>query len=330
MKQRKLMFAVFALLLLFAACKGESPTSPTTTPPTTGTTGGTTPPSGASVTLTVSNANPLTSSTSVITATVTENGQPVPNGTAVQFTASGTGTFTDVGASGNTIIRTTTNGVATATVTSGTPGAVTVTATVNNVSKNTLITFTSQPVTPPPPGNAPTITSVTPQTGRPQGGETITINGTNFRAPIRVLFTCEGTAGTTPDPTGCTGQGPKEAFVASVTPTQITAITPSFNVPAGKALQFSVTVIVGAGTSNEVSISQAASFIETSPTLTPVIRGVTPSSGPIGGGTRVTIIGDAFQAPVQVFFNAAEAQVISTNFNQIIVMIPRASDTAPT
>jgi hypothetical protein len=63
--------------------------------------------------------------------------------------------------------------------------------------------------------------------------------------------------------------------------------------------------------------------------LTPVVRTVQPTSGPIGGGTRVTIVGDAFQQPVQVFFGSAEAQVISVTFDTIIVMSPRASDTAP-
>jgi hypothetical protein len=54
---------------------------------------------------------------------------------------------------------------------------------------------------------------------------------------------------------------------------------------------------------------------------------VQPTSGPIGGGTRVTIVGDAFQQPVQVFFGSAEAQVLSVTFDTIIVMSPRASDT---
>lgn len=337
MRQRKYLFAVFAILLLFAACKGESPTSPTTTPPSTGGTGNT-PPSGASVTLVVSNASPLVNSTSTITATVTQNGQPVANGTAVQFTTTG-GTFTDVGASGASVIKTTTNGVATATLTSGSAGAMTVTATVNNVSKSTTITFKAiQPGPPPPQNTSPTVSQITPATGRPEGGETITIKGTNFREPVRVVFTCAGSATTTPDPAACMGQTSKDAFVASVTPTQITAITPAFNVPAGGALAFNVTVFVGAGTTSELSVAVPAAFVETSPSLIPVVRAVTPASGPIGGGTRVTIIGDAFQAPVQVFFApapinpqnpGAEAQVISVNFNQIIVMSPRASDTAP-
>lgn len=327
------MFVLFALLLLFAACKGESPTSPTTTPPSTNTTGGNTPPSGASVTLTVSNANPLTSSDSLITAAVTQNGQPVPNGTAVQFTASGSGTFRDVGAVNSpapaSVIKTTTNGIATATLTSGTAGTVTVTATVNNVSKSTTVTFTAQPVTPPPANTTPTVTGISPQTGRPEGGETLTITGKNFRAPVRVVFTCQGTAGATPDPAGCNGQTTKEALVVSVTDTTITAITPQFNVPAGKALQLGVSVINAVGTPNEAPAASSTPFIETSLSLTPTIRSLSPTSGPIGGGTRVSIFGDSFQAPVQVFFGAAEAQVINTTFSEIIVMSPRASDTAP-
>src|SRR5579859_5891743 len=82
MRQRKILFAVFALLLLFAACKGESPTSPTTTPPTTGTTGTTTPPAGASVVVTTSNANPAVNALVTITATVTQNGSSEEKGTA--------------------------------------------------------------------------------------------------------------------------------------------------------------------------------------------------------------------------------------------------------
>ena len=329
MRQRKILFAVFALLLLlFAACKGESPTTPTTTPPTTATTGTTTPPTGASVVLTTSNANPAVGANVTITATVTQNGSPVPNGTAVQFNTTA-GTFTDTGTTGTSVLKTTTNGVATATLTSGSQGPVTVTATVNNVSKSVTVTFSAIPVTPGPGNTSPTISSITPATGPPTGGETVTITGDNFRAPVRVVFTCEGTTGATPDPAGCVGQGPKDALVTSVTKTQITAIAPPFNVPAGKAVSFGITVFVGAGTSTETPVSKPAAIVYTSPTLTPAILSLSPTSGPVGGGTRITIFGDSFQAPLQVFFGSAEAQVISVNFSQIIVMSPKASDTAP-
>jgi hypothetical protein len=74
-RQRFIFLTLSALLVLFAGCKGESPTAP---PPITGTNGGTgsgsgTPPVGASLTLTASNTAPFTASTSTLTATVTQN-----------------------------------------------------------------------------------------------------------------------------------------------------------------------------------------------------------------------------------------------------------------
>src|SRR5437763_8759680 len=117
-RQRTYLFAVAALVLVFAGCKGESPTAPTTTttPPTTTIGGGTTPPATANISLTVSNPTPQVNSTSIITATVTNaTNQPVANGTAVEFDTN-LGTFTEGNA--QSVIRTTTNGVATVTLTS--------------------------------------------------------------------------------------------------------------------------------------------------------------------------------------------------------------------
>jgi hypothetical protein len=333
-KQRKTVFAVLMLLTLFAACKGESPTAPTTTPSTPT---NPTPPTGASVTLTVTNATPLVNSTSTITATVSENGQPVPNGTAVQFTTT-LGAFTDVGSSGQTIIKTTTNGVATATLTAGAAGNAVVTATVNNVSRTTTIVFSTTTV-PPVPNTSPTIISITPASGRPQGGETITIIGTNFRQPLRVIFTCVGSAANPPDPAVCAGQAPKDAFIQSVSATQIVAVTPSFSVPAGAAVTTSIQIIVGAGTPNEQSVTQASSFTFASPTLTPQITTIQPTSGPLAGGTRISIIGSGFQSPVQVTFgtgggpgplaNQTEVQVVSVRYDEIIAVTPELRQIDP-
>jgi hypothetical protein len=50
----------------------------------------------------------------------------------------------------------------------------------------------------------------------------------------------------------------------------------------------------------------------------------------VTGGTRVTIIGEAFQEPVQVLFDTAEARVLDVGYNQILVETPAARDTAPT
>lgn len=311
-----------AMALAMAGCKGESsptaPTNTTTVPPN----GGVTPPTGAVVTLTVSpSATPLVSSKVTITATVTVGGTPVADGTAVQFTTS-LGTFADTGT--NTTIRTTTNGVATVSLSSASAGAATVTATVNNVTKTTTVTFSTAPVIPPPPNTAPTISSVcvvtgttctSPATGIPNGGQQVIITGTNFRIPVRVLF----------DPGN--GQPAKEGFISSVTATQINVIAPPFDIVTGQTLPVSITVISEAGTVNEQKVTQANAFTYQLAILTPSIRAVTPTSGPIDGNTRVTILGDAFQSPVQVFFNSAEAQVVSVNFNEIVVMSPTARDT---
>lgn len=318
-----LIVLVAVLALTMIGCKGES--SPTA-PPSTSTVppGGTvTPPTGASITLTVSNANPLVSSRVTITATVAQNGAAVPDGTAVQFTTTN-GTFADTGT--NTTIRTTTGGVATAILSSSSAGAATVTATVNNVSKTTTVTFTTVPTVTPPPSTTPTITAVcvqtgstctTPAIGIPAGGQQVVITGTNFRQPVRVLF----------DPGN--GQPAKEAFVSSVTATQIVAVAPPFDVTTGQTLPVTITVITEAGTATEQKASLASAFTYQLAVLTPSVRTVSPTSGPIDGGTRVSILGDAFQAPVQVFFGAAEAQVIKVTFNEIDVMSPTARDTAP-
>jgi hypothetical protein len=316
--QKLILFALLVLLAAFAGCKGESPTAPDPTPGGgTGVPGGgTTPPVGASITLTATNAAPLAASTTTITATVTLNGQPVANGTAVEFSTN-FGSFSLSDPNVVSIIRTTTSGVATVTLTAPSPGPAVVTAVVNNVSARTTITFQAQQVPPVTPSTSPTITSITPALGRPAGGETITINGTNFRAPARVIFDFGG---------GVT----KDAFVVSVSPTQIVALTPPIDVSTAQQRQATITVIVDAGTTNEQKVTSVANaFTFQSEVLTPSITAVSPASGPIDGGTRITIFGDGFQAPVQVFFGSAEAQVISVTFKQLVVMSPTGRDTNP-
>ncbi len=314
-KRRLMIFVVLALLALFAACKGESPTAPPVTTPNTPSGGGTSPSGTTTLALAASNPSPVINSTSVITATVTVSGAPAPNGTAVEFITN-LGTFTEV--SDVKVIRTTTNGVATATLTSADAGAATVTATVNNVSKSIVVTFGTTPVGPPPPvSTAPTITTVNPNFGLPTGGETITITGTNFIAPVRVIFDFGA------------GKATKDGLVVSVTPTQIVVVTPPIDLSSGQTQAAAITVITQAGTASEQRVSRASAFTYQLAVLTPVIRAMSPTAGPIEGGTRVTIIGDAFQAPLQVFFGSAQAQVINVQFNQIVAISPTARDTAP-
>lgn len=323
MRQKSNLFALLMLLAVFAACKGESPTAPTSTSPGGGTV---TPPTGSVVTLTVSNPTPFVSSQSVVTATVTLNGQPVPNGTAVEFTTD-FGTFSETGT--QAALRTTTNGVATATLTSSTAGKATIQAVVNNVSKTTSVTFqiVVEPGCPPNcPVTHPTITSVSPAFGAPGGGETVTITGTKFLAPVRVFF--DFGAGTTP----------KEAFVVSRTDTQIVVTSPPVDLGTGQTKNATIVVITEAGTTTEDRATSPSPFVFQAEVLTPSVSAISPDSGPIDGGTRVTIFGSGFQAPVQVSFAPGASagaqgwtaiQIVSVSFNQIVAITPTAREVNP-
>lgn len=330
-RERKYLIALLALLVVFAACKGESPTAPTAGGGTGGggSVGGGTPPTGATITLTVSNPNPLVNSTAVVTATVSQNNSPVPNGTAVEFQSAGPGgapfgVWQDTGLP--TTIRTTTNGVATATLTSGTPGTAVVTAIVNNVTRQTTVVFQTTPTAPPTPNTAPTITSINPTSGKVTGGEILTLTGTNFRTPVRVLFDLGGGV-------------VKEGFVSSVTATQIQVVTPQVNIATGQSLDATVILLNEAGTPAETRVTAPGTFTYRLATLTPVVSTVSPDSGPITGGTRITIFGRGFEAPVQVSFAPgasnggtgwSQMQVISITFDQIIAITPAARDVNPT
>lgn len=317
-RNRKTWIALLGILLLFAACKGETPTAPPAGGGNNGGGGGSTPPSNVTLTLSASNLTPIIDSTVTITATVTLNGTPVANGTAVEFVTTG-GTFIDVTPAVKSLIRTTTNGIATVNLTDPLAEVAHVTATVNNVTRSLDVTFkTVAPCVPPDPrcpvGTAPTITSVSPTVGRPQGGEVIHITGTNFFGPVRVLFDL--------------GTGtPVQGFVTNVTDTTIDVITPQVNLGTGQQLVADIIIVTQVGSASEGRVVANDAFTFRNTQLTPTIYSLSPTSGPINGGTAVTIFGDGFQSPVQVFFGSAEAQVVSVDFSQIRVIAPDARST---
>jgi hypothetical protein len=236
----------------------------------------------------------------------------VPNGTAVEFATTGGGLD---GTEGTSVIKTTPNRVATVTLTSSVATAITVRATVNNVSKTTTVTFKSSPVIEPPKGTAPTITAVTPNVTTPAGGQRVTITGTNFFEPLKVLFDI--------------GQPlPVQGVIVSSTETSIEVITPGVNIAAGQQLVADVIVLTKASTANEQRAELTGGLTFRNEQLTPHISTASPNSGPVIGGTNVTIFGDGFQYPVQVLFGAAEARVLTVDYSQITVVAPAARDTA--
>ena len=174
-----------------------------------------------------------------------------------------------------------------------------------------------------PSSLTPEIYQVFPDHGSARGGEQVTIFGQNFKSPATVQFTAMGT---TLD---------AEEVTVSADGRQITVITPQVSaVPLQQDENATLTVISGAGTANEQTVTKADAYVFTADQLTPNISAVSPNSGPVTGGTQVTIFGaqtsdSGFQFPVQVTFGggssgipAREAQVVSVNLHQIVCITP--------
>jgi hypothetical protein len=142
-------------------------------------------------------------------------------------------------------------------------------------------------------GPAPTVTSVSPNSGTTAGGTAVTIAGANFAVGATVTF---GSASAT--------------NVVVVSGTQITATTPT-----GSAGAVMVTVSNPGGQSGAL----AGAFTYIAP---PTVTGVTPNGGPIAGGTAVTIGGTNFASGATVKFGSAQATSVN--------VVSSTSITAPT
>ena len=140
------------------------------------------------------------------------------------------------------------------------------------------------------PGGGPQIFGVSPNSGRSSGGEIVNILGQNFgsvASDLSVSFT---------DPDGVV----RLASVLSVAPdgTQIQVETPRFStlpLTEDQPQDVAVSTVEG-GTSLEDA------FIVLADNPNPNITSISPTAGPLEGGTLVTIFGNGFQAPMQVFF----------------------------
>ncbi len=124
---------------------------------------------------------------------------------------------------------------------------------------------TQVPYTVPGVPTAPTVTSFTPTSGPATGGTVVTITGTNFATGATVHF-----------------GGVLASGITLVSSTQLRATT-----PAGTAGARSVQVT----NTNGLSATPAAQFTYTATSGGPTITSVSPSSGPIAGGTTITITG---------------------------------------
>jgi len=136
------------------------------------------------------------------------------------------------------------------------------------------------------------VSSVTPNIGPLGGANTVTIQGSGFTSTTSVTF------GTTP-----------ATSVTFVSATQLTAVA-----PAHAAGPVALTVSNSNG-----SDTMTAAYTYTGK---PIITSVVPSSGPLNGGTAVTISGFNLKNTNSVLFGSASATIISTATGAVKVTSP--------
>jgi hypothetical protein len=134
---------------------------------------------------------------------------------------------------------------------------------------------TTTPNTPnsPPSNSAPTVTSITPNSGTTSGGTAVTITGTGFMAGATASL------GGTPT-TGLT----------LVNSTTITATTPAHAAGA-------VTVMVTNTDTQSGTVTSGYTYVAPpppAPNPAPTVASITPNSGTTNGGNTVTITGTGF------------------------------------
>ena len=150
------------------------------------------------------------------------------------------------------------------------------------------------------PGTAPTFTSITPSSGPTSGNTGVTIRGTNFVSGGLFNVKIGGNFATS-------------VFVDS--PLQISAVT-----PAGTVGPKNVVI-----TNNDGQIVTGTNAYTYTTATVPTFTSITPSSGPISGGTSVTILGGNFVNGGSFGVSiggVAATNIVLVNANQITAVTP--------
>lgn len=156
----------------------------------------------------------------------------------------------------------------------------------------------------------PTVESVIPNSGPPEGGTEVTITGTNFlpsfvpsSSPVNVLFGLDGLA----------------TNVDVRSDTKIKATSPPGTL--GDTVPVLVQTVVG------TSVSSQGTFTYS---LNPTVDNVSPNSGPLSGGTIVVITGTGFDATSSVAFGSQSATSFTVDSStQITAIAPPSALAVP-
>ena len=160
----------------------------------------------------------------------------------------------------------------------GSAGPVTVTVTLHNPPATDLTGTTSFTYDDPP-----TLASIAPTSGAELGGTAVHVSGTGFK------------------PTGWSSTvvdfGPNAASVSGVSDTALTASSP----PGTGTKNVSVTTVLQGGAQQTASTTLPFTYVPA-----PTVTSVSPTSGPVTGGTDVTVTGTGFQPGAEVLFGPSD------------------------
>jgi eukaryotic-like serine/threonine-protein kinase len=255
-----------------------------------------------------------------VVTSISQEGGPADGGTPVIITGTGLADATVVSFGGAAGIITADSGTQIAV--NSPPGNGTVTVSVTTLGGTaTAGTFTYSPApsptpvthsTTPPPSSRPVVTGFSPTSGPIGGGTRVTISGRNLSGATGVSF-------------GRAGGG-------SITADSSTRITVTS--PAGSG-SVTVTVTTAGGTATAGTFTYSPgpspspvthSTTPPPPPAQPVVTGFSPTSGPIGGGTPVTITGENLSDASEVSFGSAgDGSVTADSSTAITVTSPAGS-----
>jgi hypothetical protein len=204
---------------------------------------------------------------------------PMAGGNTVTVTGANLdgATGVDFGTVPGTIVSPCTASSCTVTAPAGTPGTVDVTITT---AEGTSATSPADDYSYDAP---PVVTGISPITGPETGGTPVTITGTGLCDPTAVDF----------------GGTPASAYTVNQACTEITAVSP----PGSGAVDVTVTTPGGVSPTGAVDQFTYAPL--------PVIESISPSSGPLAGGTDVTLTGSGLLGASAIDFGSTPASNFS-------------------
>ena len=148
--------------------------------------------------------------------------------------------------------------------------------------------------------NVVTVTGLTPSTGSPSGGTSVTIAGSDLAGATAVDF------GSTP------------ATITADSATSITATAP----PGTGTVDVTVT-----GPDGTSATSPADQFTYTDVTPPPTVTAISPATGPTGGGTKVTITGTNLSGATAVDFGSTPGTITADSSTSITATSPAGHGT---